>query len=853
MMTEARCELLKVAANFLRDSGSEISQILKSIIQSIPATAISTFTKELQETGPMWSRIAQTKFALVPPKFLANLLSSLVSMTLPKLLATRTSAAHCSLLLRCASGIVRGMPTDHPDFAAFKTNIIRIYDLIATQSDALSKFPSKDQLECSALKALAAADLSSSFARLKSVIEDSSKKWSNFAKKLALRLVLTLSASHTILKKVLFSAAGRFCDSNPNSGYFGFCQGIKNISASDYLQNSASLETAEEAELDLFYKFQANTFSSTDWHAVIDPRASLNIVFSSQDDLNHQDKVESPIAGLDPLTAEFESYSSFETTLELFNSLSMAVLQKLDSLATIPDQHSPEMIADLRTSLEYCHLHPEQGSHSGLLQYVTNFVRRPSPHRELIIAVVKFPSLLGDALFLYHLSRTSLGFAALSANAMAGLTAPFVHATTPLHQSNSSTITAPIDTTSSSSTYQQNHVDTSETHSGLTTLNESMHSTSEMDISTGESEDAHSNLKKRKELALKMIDDLVEETVPEPKRATPLEASTPKKSPTSQKATSSKKSGKKSANTSSTESITHPDEGSANLISKSAKKTRVKKSASASTPKRSAPKPKQVCNLWIQHKCFKGDDCTFLHEGTQMSFDTICKFFRTGSCTKGDSCPFSHDLKSEACTNMVNTNTCKFGERCLYSHDASKVGKAKIELEKRKNEEKVRQDEIARETQLPFMQHVVPLSFNPTASLSQDQSGFQAPFSPEHFASPFNPSFMPTAAHSDPNESYTLHIDHTCPLDSTHQSKDDRETKSTANEGDLSNQSSGPTAITFTPVYVPPTLTVSNTPSSYQPPTLVGLGLATTKPSLNLSSPATPKFPAALLPSFPQE
>lgn len=99
------------------------------------------------------------------------------------------------------------------------------------------------------------------------------------------------------------------------------------------------------------------------------------------------------------------------------------------------------------------------------------------------------------------------------------------------------------------------------------------------------------------------------------------------------------------------------------------------------THKKPAKKPKKpqempVCKRWIIGKCYKKDECPFLHQGEQLKSNEICKFYRTGSCSRGDSCLFSHDLKSEACKFLVTRGVCGKKEECSYSHDPELIQRA---------------------------------------------------------------------------------------------------------------------------------------------------------------------------------
>lgn len=50
-----------------------------------------------------------------------------------------------------------------------------------------------------------------------------------------------------------------------------------------------------------------------------------------------------------------------------------------------------------------------------------------------------------------------------------------------------------------------------------------------------------------------------------------------------------------------------------------------------------------VCRYWAQGKCFKGDSCTFAHEGVGGVHERpVCIYWKQGNCFNGDVCEFRH-------------------------------------------------------------------------------------------------------------------------------------------------------------------------------------------------------------------
>lgn len=117
-----------------------------------------------------------------------------------------------------------------------------------------------------------------------------------------------------------------------------------------------------------------------------------------------------------------------------------------------------------------------------------------------------------------------------------------------------------------------------------------------------------------------------------------------------------------------------------------------------------------VCKKWIVGKCYKKEECPFLHQGEQIKSSEICKFYRTGSCSRGDKCLYSHDLKSEACKFLAIRGACGKGDECPYSHDPELIKKA-IQMNQEKEKER---KELESQSQIPkeISNHLINFQYN---------------------------------------------------------------------------------------------------------------------------------------------
>lgn len=78
-------------------------------------------------------------------------------------------------------------------------------------------------------------------------------------------------------------------------------------------------------------------------------------------------------------------------------------------------------------------------------------------------------------------------------------------------------------------------------------------------------------------------------------------------------------------------------------------------------------KPRTVCRFFLEGKCTKGSDCTFLHEGSPPKKRELCKFYLNGYCAKGDHCLFMH--KEFPCKFYHTGSKCFSSEKCKFSHE----------------------------------------------------------------------------------------------------------------------------------------------------------------------------------------
>lgn len=150
------------------------------------------------------------------------------------------------------------------------------------------------------------------------------------------------------------------------------------------------------------------------------------------------------------------------------------------------------------------------------------------------------------------------------------------------------------------------------------------------------------------------------------------------------------------------------------ILNEDKDKAQTKKSKKKSKKtKKAKTKTSPVCNKWIIGKCYKKDECPFLHQGEQIKSTEICKFFRTGSCSRGEKCLYSHDLKSEACKFLASRGVCGKGDECPYSHDPELIKKAiQLNIEKEKERK-----ELESQSQIPkeISSHLINFQRNTVA------------------------------------------------------------------------------------------------------------------------------------------
>jgi hypothetical protein len=724
-----RNQLLKLFGQICRNltiSASDAKDLIQLAINTLPKPSIATPRKELAETGVMWSRIALSKLQLVPPSILKELTASLASLSLPKLLASKKSVEQCIYMVDIAFYLVHAMEKNKVDASSFKHDLERIHDLISSNIELLKKFNNAEELQIRSLRAVAEFNFDKVQSLLLDILKDGTGEKSPKAKENALKCLLRHIESHqtdTEMRNGLFSAA-----SLHRASCHG-CHLLPQIEQIEAMQVSSEINMGLLVPVpvdEIFFpalpnsaQLSSSPLSESDGQPMrIVCHLHKETIFAEENDVSETDP--------NLIASFFDDMNSTSAVLEAFNRSTMATLQKLAILADFPDQQDRSFLSGLETELLHQIAHPEESSHTGLLQFVQRFMSRPLPQRELIMCILRAPKLLSNPLFLYHLSRVSLGFQAIASTLQA-------HAI------------------SANTQHQQQQ---QQLHSGAQPTPIVVES-----VLPSEDEDAQEKLRKRKALALKMVDDLEEEEFRVAKRPSPLSmgplavnrhlnsnemngsssnvtvrhtrsksGSNQTSSPPSLSANSLPPSLDITSVNSSSMDIDTPIPNAKKVATKKAKQTSSKataattssskeKSSKAKAKQKKEPEPRKVCHHWIQHKCYRGDECPFLHEGVQTSFDTICKFFRTGSCTKGSSCPYSHDLKAEACANLVSQGTCKYGDRCAYSHDSEKIATAKRIAEEKARQEALEKAEREKSSQLPFSHFIVPLSVNEVSSL----------------------------------------------------------------------------------------------------------------------------------------
>lgn len=75
------------------------------------------------------------------------------------------------------------------------------------------------------------------------------------------------------------------------------------------------------------------------------------------------------------------------------------------------------------------------------------------------------------------------------------------------------------------------------------------------------------------------------------------------------------------------------------------------------------PYKKYPCKFFLENRCAKGDNCTYLHEGEGAVVGRstkLCRDFENNTCHRGEACPFSHDpvTATERWTETKESATC---------------------------------------------------------------------------------------------------------------------------------------------------------------------------------------------------
>lgn len=791
-----RTAVLKIVGRILALSSisdQELRELANNCIKTIPKKLKATLSNEILVTGLLWARIADTKVGLLPQDLIAELPNIMASYSLPKIIASRESVQNCTIVCDLALRIVLALEKrqkSKPASLILRTPLLKLCETVWTNIETIRKISHSEQLEKLAIRVLASLNFENFMNRILAILEEADGYWSALLKKEALKCLfqrVLADQGDEELRKSLVEAASDFLSRSSQSPLHKLCSRIVSLGSpidpfrglllpfsagslisswSAFSDTSLNLEsTSTMGESSITCRIRISCPES-------DAKAS-SILNGSNEGL--ESSVVPVISEHDPLalfTRFFDELASADSVLEVFNKYPLHVLEKLDEfLNRSSSTEKRENLDELARILQHHRESKDLSAQSGWFKYYQRFESRPKAQKEVALLILAEPKLLSHSFLLYHLHRLapSSPLPSLALNVSSS------------QELRSSTL-------------------------GLATeepISNPPHSSSNgisLHISASRTLDMEQeNLKKRKELALKMIDDLEnEESIC--KKNAPLEASSPStsvaalessaspvdiiilreepeeasttsprvtrsraKSVAAKTTASAKKSGSKKANNGNIvsdinmavdddgESISEVNVGDANIAKngnaakkgaskgdkkKNDAKKKEKKGEKVEKKKKEAQK-RPVCNHWLQHRCYKGSDCPFLHEGTQLTYDTICKFFRTGNCTKGTACPYSHDLKSEACFNLVSTDHCKFGDRCLYSHDPIKIASAKATLETRRKEEEALKAEQEKEKTLSFVDHLVPISFQPPL--------IESPFS----ASPFQPSYSMQYSNDD--------------------------------------------------------------------------------------------------------
>lgn len=831
-------------------SSPKIQDLASRCAQTIPKKQRHPIQKELLSTGLMWAHISSNKFGLFPSELFSELTASLASLSLPKIISSRESIRNCALLVDMAYRVVLSQENEKKKESAIvplKEALTKLIEVIWTNIATIRKISDTESLERYTLRAMAATNFSKFWTRISGVLSDKNGGWSLKTKREALKCTFQRIVQHQEeeqLRTALFSEIEKLDSDAPLGDLYAQ---IKRYETSLTTSRGIGLPICDEngdKNWNGFstFVFEDPTSKRTQITILKEPLSiCTDFVANNSDGISEIEVLSKQTLSSSAVSQEescanfstfFDTMSSSDAVLELFNRYPLHVLEKMDELSSRNfDFENKAKLNDLQHLLQSSLANPEANAHGGWFKLYQLFESRYKAQREQILFCVLFPKLLSNSLFVYNLQRLP----------------PIIP-----KQPNTSDFSS-----SKEAVMISLNGDTADTTLG--SKNWSLMEVDDKEVSEEVAIDTRINLKKRKEMALKMIDDLEEEENV-PKRIAPIDDLThpievPSKEsnedhpidfihqqehpetllspritrsrskplqsiPDSSEKSKNTRATKKSASMASSESLEDDEakEGenlkktkktakkTAQAISESDKKKgedkqKNKKEKSVQNKEKEAPK-RSICNHWIQHRCYKGSECSFLHEGPQATFDAICKFHRTANCTKGSSCPFSHDLKSEACSNLVTSDNCKFGDRCAYSHDKEKINAAKAVAEARRMEEEAEKEKLESSKTLPFAQHLVPISFQPSFSDSSTT-----------YASPFQPTYGGSGADFEGNSE-------TQPKDDEAVSGRDIEEK---NDSDTGKEDIAYVPISLSGLGANPKFSVSSAPvpSLAAPPTLI--------------------------------